>query len=449
MISRYRERFEFRWRPVGAAPLVLLVVLAIAVALPARASASSAVGWLESAQNPDGGFGPGPGTSSSATMTGWAALGLEAAGRSPFAVRSGGATPISYLRQEAGGLNAAGDLERTILALEGARVNSRRFGGRDLPAELRRRISGSGSVQGQINLTAFGILALRSAGASRSSVLRSAKWLHGAENRDGGWGFQGSAPSDADSTGAALQGMAAAGASRSTMRPGSGFLRRSQDRDGGFALGGGSLSNAQSTAWAAQGLVAAGVSPSRIREHGHSPLDYLAKRQRGDGHYAYSSSSDQTPVWVTGQALAAVKREAFPVRPVARPVRPRRSAGHEGGGSGGSGATAGSSAGGSAPTGTTPAGGTGSPVDGSNDQPGGAGGGGGKQTSGGTERPGAQGSSSGRPHATAQPVSAPVDPVAPPPADGSSHTAAYVAGGLGALALALAGGFLWYRRRLP
>src|SRR3954452_24516270 len=126
--------------------------------------------------------------------------------------------------------------------------------------------------------------------------------------------------------------MAAAGASRSTMRQGSGYLRHIQDRDGGFALGGGSLSNAQSTAWAIQGLVAAGVSPSGIREHRHSPLDYLAKRQRGYGHYAYSSSSDQTPVWVTGQALAAVKREAFPVRPVPRPARHRRSSGHGSGG---------------------------------------------------------------------------------------------------------------------
>ena len=38
---------------------------------------------------------------------------------------------------------------------------------------------------------------------------------------------------------------------------------------------------------------------------------------------------------------------------------------------------------------------------------------------------------------------------AAPPPDGDSRTAAYVAGGLAALALALAAGFLWYRRRLP
>src|SRR3954452_1184201 len=180
--------------------------------------------------------------------------------------------------------------------------------------------------------------------------------------------------------------MAAAGASRSTMRQGSGFLRRSQDRDGGFALGGGSLSNAQSSAWAAQGLVAAGVSPSRIREHGHSPLDYLAKRQRGDGHYEYSASSDQTPVWVTGQALAAVRREAFPVRPVARPVRHRSSSGRgRGGGSGGSAKTSSPTGTGTAPTETAPSSGGGDHSGGSKPHPHRAPGGGSQQAPDGSD----------------------------------------------------------------
>ena len=451
MIARYRDRFEFQWRPAGAAPLVLLAALGIAIAVPARAEAASAVGWLESAQSSDGGFGAGPGTSSSATMTGWAVLGLEAAGRSPFAVRHGGATPIDYLRHKAGGLSAAGDLERTILALEGAGVSSRHFGGRDLPAELRRHISGGGSVQGQVNLTAFGILALRSAGASQSSISKSAKWLHRAENRDGGWGFQPSAASDADSTGAALQGMAAAGASRHTMHPGVALLRRAQDRDGGFPLGGTTISNSQSTAWAIQGLVAAGVSPSGVREHGHSPFDYLAKRRRGDGHYEYSASSDQTPVWVTGQALAAVRREAFPVQPVPRPVRHRASSGQGGGGSGGSGASSTGSTTNPIPTGTPTTGGGGSPATRSKHHTNGAGAGGRSKRSGTAPAAGSSAPTGAvEPRANGKPVSAPVSPAAaPPPPDGDSHTAAYVAGGLAALALALAGGFLWYRRRLP
>ena len=55
-----------------------------------------------------------------------------------------------------------------------------------------------------------------------------------------------------------------------------------------------------------------------MRTGGRSGLDYLAARRAGDGHYRYSSSSDQTPVWVTGQALAAAKLKAFPLAPGAR-----------------------------------------------------------------------------------------------------------------------------------
>jgi len=446
MIARYRERFEFRWRPAGAAPLALLIAVSLAIALPARASAESPVRWLENAQNSDGGFGPGPGTSSSATMTGWVALGLEAAGRSPFTVRGEGTTPMSYLRRKVGGLSAAGDLERTILALEGAGVSSRHFGGRDLPAELRRRVSGGGSIQGQVNLTAFGILALRSAGASRSAVRRSASWLHRAENRDGGWGFQPSAPSDADSTGAGLQGMAAAGASRSAMRRGAAFLRRSQDRDGGFALGGGTVSNAQSTAWAIQGLVAAGVRPSRVREHGHSPLDYLSKRQQGDGHYAYSSSSDQTPVWVTGQALVAAKLEAFPLRAVPRPARHRRSSRHQAGDSGSGSRSATPPTNPEAPSGvhaspaTSQEGSAAPRKDGASDP----------ATAHRQGAPTGSRGGSGKRHTSGVPLSAAVAPAAATPSsDGGSGTVLFVVGGFAALAAALTAGFLWYRRRLP
>jgi energy-coupling factor transport system substrate-specific component len=450
MIARYRERFEFRWRAAGAAPLVLVLALTgLAATHPSRAEASpsTAVAWLERAQNPDGGFGVEPGGSSSTTMTGWAALGLEGAERSPFAVRSGGSTPIAYLRDQINHVRSTGDLERTVLALDGAGVDSRRFGGRDLPAELRRKRKGSGSFGGQVNLTAFGILALRASGAPTSAVARSASWLRGAQNGDGGWGFQASAPSDADSTGAALEGLAAAAASRHALRRGASYLRREQRRDGGYALGAGGITNSQSTAWAIQGLVAAGVKPARVRSHGYSPLDYLAKRQRSDGHYAYSASSDQTPVWVTGQALVAAKGVAFPLRPVPRPPRHHSSSHPDRTGRGAANLRASPAR--SAPdAGTSPAGG-------------GAGTGGGSGTpakadgattlrahrSGSESRPSA---AAGKPRSAAVQLSASAEPETDAPgAEGHSHTSAYVLGGLGALALALAGGFLWYRRRLP
>jgi hypothetical protein len=65
-------------------------------------------------------------------------------------------------------------------------------------------------------------------------------------------------------------------------------------------------------------MVAVGTDPTSVHEQGKSPLKYLAARQDADGHYRYSASSDQTPVWVTGQVLAATAGDSFPVPPVPR-----------------------------------------------------------------------------------------------------------------------------------
>jgi energy-coupling factor transport system substrate-specific component len=429
MISRYRSRFEFTWRQAAATAVVLLVAVAAVLPPPPAQGRGpeSARQWLERAQNGDGGFGATPGAGSSPAITGWAVLGLEGAGRNPLQVRHGGATPIAYLRVRAGELRSTGDLERTILALEGAGVSPRRFGGRDLVAALRDRRSAGGSFEGQVNLTAFGILALRAAGARAAALQSSASWLRKAGNGDGGWGFQPQAASDPDSTGAVLQALAAVGGAPRAMRGGAAYLRRAQRADGGFALATGGPTNSQSTAWAVQGLVAAGVDPGAVRTHGLSPLDYLAEQQAGDGHYRYSSSSDQTPVWVTSQALLAVNRRAFPLPPVSRP----------------------SARGGSTPrqprmVGANAGGGPASSI-----SQGGAHGGQEADSSGGRAR-----SSPGAPQtaaelASGEPVSAPALREQPSSEGSGGGTAALVGAGFALLTAALVGGFFWYRRRLP
>lgn len=170
-----------------------------------------------------------------------------------------------------------------------------------------------------MNQTAFGILALRAAGAASGSS-RSAAWLRSIQNSDGGWGFAAGVSSDADTTGAVLQGLAASG-NRAGIRRGVSYLRGAQRAGGGFPLSGGVV-NAQSTAYAVQGLIAGGSSPSSVRVGGRSALDYLGSLQAGDGHYRYSATSDQTPVWVTGQALLAVSGKDFPLSPVPRSESP-------------------------------------------------------------------------------------------------------------------------------
>ncbi len=134
------------------------------------------------------------------------------------------------------------------------------------------------------------------------------------QNADGGWGDVPKQPSNADVTGSAMQAIPGTKAAESGLS----YLRKHQHSGGGFALGGSGAVNAQSTAWAVQGMIAVGADPAKVDAGGSSALDYLATLQGGDGHYRYSESSNQTPVWVTSQVLVAVAGESLPISPPPR-----------------------------------------------------------------------------------------------------------------------------------
>jgi hypothetical protein len=203
---------------------------------------------------------------------------------------------------------------------------------------------------------------------------------------------------------------------RPVVREAARFLVRNQSSDGGFALVPGGPTNAQSTAWAVQGLLAAGRDPAAVTKAGRSPFEYLAARQDGDGHYTYSASSDQTPVWVTSQVMLAVNRETFPLAAVPRAP---------GGGAEGA-AGQGSSAG----NGRRAAGKT------SNTKK--------------DERPGADGSAVAGERASGEGADEGEAPAFEQTSsdDGGPSARQIVIGGLGLLVLALGGGFFLYRRRL-
>lgn len=318
MLTRFRERFEWRAPAVAS---VLLLALALVSVLPERAAASPetsrAVAWLVKTQNGDGGWGSSADRSSAPDMTAWAMLGLEAAGRNPRDVSRNGHNPVGYLSQHLDELSSPGDFARTILALQGAEVNPRKFGGHDLVGALIKRRRSNGSFEGWPGSTAFAVIALRASGAV-GGIEQSTEWLARVQNRDGGWGDVPGSPSTADGTGAVLQAIPNTDAARH----GLGYLRKHQRPSGGFPLGEAGEVNSQSTAWAVQGMIAVGTDPAVVEQDGHSGPDYLAARQADDGHYRYSPSSDQTPVWVTGQVLTAVAGHSFPVPSVSRQVTP-------------------------------------------------------------------------------------------------------------------------------
>ena len=348
VLERFRRRLDVRWEsapvpraglpalpglPGGVAGTCVVTALVLSPVLAGTATAADTsvtrgVRYLERAQNRDGGFGAGPGQGSSQLITGWTVLGLEAAGRHPLDVKRGGRTPIDFIRSRARELNETGELERTVLAVRGAGLDARRFAGRDLVSELLRRRRADGSFAGLANWTAFGIMAMRASGrtARSGAVARSATWLARQQGSDGGFSVSGGGASFVDETGAVLQGLAAAArgrgrAARTAVR----WLRAVQNPDGGFGQAKGHDSNAQSTAWGVQGMIAAGAAPSSFRRASRTPLAYLGSLQQADGSFRYSRSSAQTPVWVTSQVVAALRRKTFPVQAPPR-RRARRAA---------------------------------------------------------------------------------------------------------------------------
>ncbi|MGC1165040.1 MAG: prenyltransferase/squalene oxidase repeat-containing protein, partial [Solirubrobacterales bacterium] len=298
---------------------------------PDRAGASDVsrgADWLASAQNVDGGFGSAPDDESGPDLTAWAMLGLAAAGRNPLDVSRAGRTPVDFLRGAVEQLKSPGDLARTILALESAGVEPRDFAGANLVSRLLAKRRQNGSYEGWPNSTAFAVMALRTAGASRQALEPSLSWLNEVQNDDGGWGDVPGLPSTADGTSAVMQALSPG--SKAAQR-GLSYLRQTQRPGGGFPLAANGSVNTQSTAWAIQAILALGGDPDSFRRGGKSAPDYLAAQQQGDGHYRYSKDSDQTPVWVTAYGIMAAAADPFPISAPARAPKPAPSSADTGG----------------------------------------------------------------------------------------------------------------------
>jgi len=279
--------------------LTVLALLAfLALAAPARAASTAA--YVRGAQNSDGGFGMTQSGASSQLATGWALLGLSAAGTKP------GPAALGYIKRGLGSLTAIGDVERTALVVRAAGQDPRRFGGRNLIADILRHRRSDGSFDGYVSYTSSAIFALHRSGASPKTVKRAARWIERHQNADGGFNVGGRGASGIDDTASAVQALKLAGRT-SAARRGARFLVRQQNPGGGFPLTRGAAPNAQSTSYAVQGLAAAGGHASAVRK-GQA---YLRSLTEPNGLVRYSRTGRQTPVWVSAQALMALHRRTF------------------------------------------------------------------------------------------------------------------------------------------
>ena len=252
--------------------------------------------------------------------------GARAGGRrAPSARRAAaaGATPIDYMR--GGHRRAVGDRRAGAHDPRPARRgrrSARRFGGRDLLADLLAQAAARTDRSGaSSNWTAFGIMAaarVRALGrarprcAARPRGLRASRTTTAASRSRRaeaaasstrpappcrGWPPRAGGRSRAVTR---ARGVPAQGAEpRRRLRPDRRATARTRSRPPGRC----------------RASSAAGRAPAPCAAAGRSPLRYLASLQQPDGSFRYSRTSAQTPVWVTAQASAALRRKAFPVRP--------------------------------------------------------------------------------------------------------------------------------------
>jgi energy-coupling factor transport system substrate-specific component len=336
MLVRFKERFEWRRGPAPEAPggadrgfggalrsggvamlLLALTVIALAPAPAHAAPATRAADWLESQQRPSGGFAADAGREAGVEMTSWAMLALAAVGRNPLDVTKGGKSPVDFLRSHSGEIEDAGDVARTILALEATGVDPRNFAGEDLVERLLAQRRQSGSYQGWPATSAYAVLALRSADANDATA-KTVEWLRKVQGKDGGWGNEPGDPSTAEITGAVLQ----------VLTPGSkasddalDYLRRAKRPNGGFAPGNNLSANAQSTAWTSEGLLAAGKDPGTFAS-GKSSFTYMRDLQTEDGYFLKAPNEDVSRVWVTSNAIIPLAGQHLPISAPPRAPKP-------------------------------------------------------------------------------------------------------------------------------
>jgi hypothetical protein len=298
------------------------------LAAPARASgnASAAAGFVESAQNKDGGFGAKRGQGSNAEASLWAATALLAAGKNPGDEWvKGGASLDEYLASHSSAYTSLSDLG-LLAMVQSAAQGSSSYG--DPAAKLESRLTESAAREDPAGgaLAILGLLAVNT-GAARQTATAAAQALLASPTADGGWGSEGL--SDSASTALVLQALAASGvasASTPAARAGVAYLHQAQGNDGSIAasirtdqaIASGSVT---ATAFTIQALDALGL-PTLRTPTGKSVLQGLTQyQQQGTGGLTSDGSLySQIPpsVTETAEAFAAFDGVTFPLASVAR-----------------------------------------------------------------------------------------------------------------------------------
>lgn len=295
----------------------------------AAGNASSAAGFVENAQNADGGFSEKRGQPSNPTASLWAAVALLSAGKRPSDERvNNGSSADAYLAGHVASYRSLGDLG-LLATIQGASgVPAARYGNPAAQLKADLTIPAIRSNPGGAALAAIGMLAVHANGIATGA----ARTLLNAAGRDGGWGQNGS--SDSASTALVLEALAQSGVAvggNAAIRKGIEYLGRAQVNDGSIATSdrtdASSSGDVAATAFTIQALSALHHVALRTATGTTVLAGLTSYQQRGSGGLSPFGAYDTgvaPSVTETAQAYPAFDGVAFPLPFVAAaPARPK------------------------------------------------------------------------------------------------------------------------------
>ena len=291
----------------------LLAIAGQAVDSPSHDPIASAVGYLLSCQNEDGGFGADQEAASDIKATSLAIIALASAGKNLSDLAMNGNDPLDYLLERQQELDNMSNVEaqvgRYVVAVTSAGLDPGDINGKDYVQILKSFFHAGGSI-GSDNYIwddAWVIMALAACNESRSDEVKGAlDHLKGLQTAKGGWAWNGgSNDGDADTTSIILCALLSGGedAGSDAIQKGLQYLSSEQNADGGISS---LYSNAATDGWAILAIRAAGQNPEEWNVGSADPVQHLLSLQQEDGSVWWKSDSQGMSFEWTANAILAL-----------------------------------------------------------------------------------------------------------------------------------------------
>lgn len=300
----------------------MLFMLALGLVLSAAApmaqsddALSRALGWIETQQQPDGGYSNGFTSGSDVGTTADVILAVAAAGRTSSFWEAGASHPAEYLEAQlgVGAVSGPGLAAKVALAALALGRDPRDFGGVDLVAAVREGYDPSlGLFGGGTFDSALCVLALSLAGEPLPEDALAG--ILATRLEDGSFAFNGDTTpggGDSNTTALVVQALAAAGAAEE-IAPSIGYFRQTQNADGGWTYqkpsAFGEETDANSTALVMMALASAGEDPQEWGD----PTGALIALQTESGAFSFLASTPGDNMPATVQAIPALAGVGYP-----------------------------------------------------------------------------------------------------------------------------------------